>query len=61
MIGVDLNPHMFRHTFSHVWLEHGGAEGDLMDLNGWKSPQCSSGTARPPAPSGRGRRTTGST
>ena len=39
MIGLDLNPHMFRRTFSHVWLEHGGAEGDLMDLNGWKSPQ----------------------
>ncbi len=21
------------------WLYHGGAEGDLMELNGWTSPQ----------------------
>ena len=25
--------------FSHVWLDRGGAEGDLMELNGWSSPQ----------------------
>jgi hypothetical protein len=24
---------------SHTWLDHGGAEGDLMELNGWTSPQ----------------------
>jgi len=29
----------FRHHFSHTWLERGGAEGDLMELNGWSSPQ----------------------
>jgi hypothetical protein len=28
-----------RHTFSHNWLDNGGAEGDLMELNGWSSPQ----------------------
>lgn len=33
------HPHMFRHTFSHRWLDAGGAEGDLMELNDWKSPQ----------------------
>jgi hypothetical protein len=27
------------HTFSHNWLDNGGAEGDLMELNGWSSPQ----------------------
>jgi len=38
-VGLDVFPHMFRHTFSHRWLDAGGAEGDLMELNGWESPQ----------------------
>lgn len=38
-LGLRLHPHMFRHTFSHNWLDEGGAEGDLMELNGWESPQ----------------------
>lgn len=38
-IGVDLNPHMFRHTFGHRYLAMGGAEGDLMEQAGWRSPQ----------------------
>jgi integrase/recombinase XerD len=38
-LGIKLHPHMFRHTFSHNWLDNGGAEGDLMELNGWDSPQ----------------------
>jgi integrase len=37
--GVDVFPHRFRHHFSHTWLDRGGAEGDLMELNGWASPQ----------------------
>src|SRR5712691_3382944 len=37
--GVEVNPHKFRHHFSHVFLDRGGAEGDLMELNGWSSPQ----------------------
>jgi integrase/recombinase XerD len=37
--GVEVNPHKFRHTFTHVFLDRGGAEGDLMELNGWSSPQ----------------------
>ncbi len=37
--GVDVWPHRFRHHFSHTWLERGGPEGDLMELNGWSSPQ----------------------
>ena len=37
--GVQVWPHRFRHHFSHTWLERGGAEGDLMELNGWSSPQ----------------------
>jgi hypothetical protein len=32
-------PVPFRHHFSHTWLERGGAERDLMELNGWTSPQ----------------------
>jgi integrase len=36
--GVDVWPHRFRHHFSHTWLD-GGPEGDLMELNGWTSPQ----------------------
>lgn len=38
-VGLKINPHMFRHNFSHRWLVAGGAEGDLMELNGWSSPQ----------------------
>ena len=32
-------PHRFRHHYSHTWLDRGGPEGDLMELNGWTSPQ----------------------
>jgi integrase len=35
--GMEVFPH--RHHFSHTWLDRGGAEGNLMDLNGWTSPQ----------------------
>lgn len=38
-VGLDIHPHMFRHNFTHRWLDAGGAEGDLMELNGWDSPQ----------------------
>ena len=37
--GLHAWPHRFRHHFSHTWLDRGGAEGDLMELNGWTSPQ----------------------
>jgi len=37
--GLHAWPHRFRHPFSHTWLDRGGAEGDLMELNGWTSPQ----------------------
>jgi integrase len=33
--GVEVWPHRFRHHFSHTWLDRGGPEGDLMELNGW--------------------------
>jgi site-specific recombinase XerD len=37
--GLDrgVGVHLFRHTFSHLWLVNGGREGDLMRLNGWSS------------------------
>ena len=37
--GIDAWTHRFRHHFSHTWLDRGGSEGDLMELNGWSSPQ----------------------
>ena len=37
--GLHAWPHRFRHHFSHTWLDRGGAEGDLMELNGWTSLQ----------------------
>jgi integrase/recombinase XerD len=37
--GTETFPHRFRHHFSHTWLDRGGAEGDLMEFNGWTSPQ----------------------
>jgi len=36
--GIGVFPHRFRHHFSHTSYR-GGAEGDLMELNGWTSPQ----------------------
>ena len=36
--GIEVFPHRFRHHFSHTWLDCGGAEGDLMELDGWTSP-----------------------
>lgn len=38
-IGLKLWPHLFRHSFAHRWLDAGGAEGDLLELAGWESPQ----------------------
>ncbi len=32
-----VNPHRFRHTFSHKWLSAGGSEADLMRLTGWRT------------------------
>lgn len=37
-LGLDIHPHLFRHTFTDRWLDAGGAEGDLMELLGWDSP-----------------------
>ena len=37
--GVTVYPHRFRHHFSHTWLDRGGAERDLRELNGCTSPQ----------------------
>ena len=38
-VGLDIHPHLFRHTFAHRWLDNGGAEGDLMEIMGWRSSQ----------------------
>lgn len=35
--GLDpIHPHMFRHTFAHLWLAAGGQENDLMRFAGWR-------------------------
>jgi site-specific recombinase XerD len=34
-----LHAHMFRRGFADAWLRGGGAEGDLMELAGWRSRQ----------------------
>jgi site-specific recombinase XerD len=34
-----LHPHLFRHTFAHLWRAAGGHPDDLMRLAGWRSPQ----------------------
>jgi hypothetical protein len=39
LAGVAVCPDRFRHHFSHTWLDRGGPEADLMELNGWISPQ----------------------
>lgn len=35
--GLKIHPHLFRHTFSHLWLLSGGNEIDLMRITGWRS------------------------
>jgi integrase len=35
--GLRIHPHLFRHTFSHLWLMSGGSETDLMRITGWRS------------------------
>src|SRR5689334_8328598 len=35
--GVQLHPHMFRHTWASAFRAAGGSEGDLMVLGGWRS------------------------
>jgi len=51
--GVEVHPHRFRHHFSHAWLDRGGAEAGLMELNGWSSPRCWNATAAARAAPGR--------
>lgn len=37
--GIKINPHKFRHDFSHRYLLNGGQETDLMQQNGWSSSE----------------------
>jgi integrase/recombinase XerD len=57
--GIEVFPHRFRHHFSHTWLDRGGAEGDLMELNG-PPLRCSAATAPAPAAPGHAAATTAS-
>jgi integrase/recombinase XerD len=38
-IGKKAGVHAYPHRFSHTWLDNGGEGRDLMELNGWSSPQ----------------------
>jgi site-specific recombinase XerD len=58
--GVLLYPHRFRHHFCQAWLDRGGAEGDLMELAGWSTPQMASVYGESRAARGRVAATTGS-
>ncbi|MGH7883481.1 MAG: tyrosine-type recombinase/integrase [Candidatus Dormibacteraceae bacterium] len=33
---TGVHPHMFRHTFAHLWKKAGGSEEDLMQIGGWR-------------------------
>lgn len=35
---LHIHPHLFRHTYAHLFLEAGGQESDLMAQAGWNSP-----------------------
>jgi site-specific recombinase XerD len=36
--GIDgLHPHVFRHTFAHMWRTGGGDDDSLMRLTGWRT------------------------
>jgi integrase/recombinase XerD len=58
--GIDAWTHLFRHHFSHTWLDRGGSEGDLMELNGWSSPQMLRRYGAAPAAPAPAAPTTGS-
>ena len=49
--GIGAFPHRFRHHFSHTWLDRGGAEGDLMELNGLPADAAPLRRQRPQRPS----------
>jgi site-specific recombinase XerD len=34
---AHIHAHQLRHSFAHAYLSHGGNEGDLMQLAGWRS------------------------
>jgi integrase len=36
--GIErLHPHVFRHTFAHMWRTGGGDDDSLMRLTGWRT------------------------
>lgn len=45
-VGIDLHPHMLRHTFVDTWLRNGGSEVDLARLAGWTSTRMTERYAR---------------
>lgn len=42
LAGLDVHPHMLRHTFVDNWLRNGGNEVDLARLAGWTSTAMAS-------------------
>jgi site-specific recombinase XerD len=44
--GLELHPHMLRHTFVDLWIRNGGSEVDLARLAGWTSTRMAERYAR---------------
>ncbi len=44
--GVDVHPHVFRHTFAFDWFMRGGNETQLMTIAGWRDRDMLSRYAR---------------
>jgi hypothetical protein len=47
-VGERVGVAVYPHHFSHTWLDRGGAEGDLMELNGWSPRRCPPATVPSP-------------
>lgn len=38
-LGIHVHPHMFRHTFAHLWKAGEGKDDDLIEIAGWSGPK----------------------
>ena len=38
-LGIHVHPHMFRHTFAHLWKAGEGKDDDLIEIAAWSGPK----------------------